>query len=176
VSDASVQKTKQSGFAWVIAHDDRPLWKGAGLAPGNADDMYSGRAEAFGLLAALLFLAHYIDSYRPTHFENTIFNCFCDNSGVITWITEKLDSSQVYPNNASANDHDIYTILISTTRRCAPANLHFLHVQGHQDTKANRPLTIVEQLNVECDRKAKTFVLNTKYSSTAYGNPDITEA
>jgi len=34
----------------------------------------------------------------------------------------------------------------------------------------------VEQLNVECDRKAKTFVLNTKYSSTAYGNPDITEA
>jgi len=42
ISDASVQKTKQSGFAWVIAYDDQPLWKGVGLAPGTAADMYSG--------------------------------------------------------------------------------------------------------------------------------------
>ncbi len=56
ISNASVQKTKQSGFAWVIAQDDQSLWKGVGLAPGTADNMYSGRAEAFGLLAALLFL------------------------------------------------------------------------------------------------------------------------
>jgi len=56
ISNASVQKTKQSSFAWVIAQDDQSLWKGVGLAPGTADNMYSGRAEAFGLLAALLFL------------------------------------------------------------------------------------------------------------------------
>jgi len=51
-----------------------------------------------------------------------------------------------------------------------------MHVQGHQDTKANRPLTIVEQLNVECDHHAKTYVLNTNSSSVAFGNPDIPEA
>jgi len=56
VSDASVQKTKQSGFAWIITHGARHLWSGIGLAPGPAEDMYSGRAEAFGVLAGLLFL------------------------------------------------------------------------------------------------------------------------
>jgi len=90
--------------------------------------------------------------------------------------TEKLDSLQIYPNEATADDHDIYTVLVSTIRQCAPATLHFLHIQGHQDTKANCPLTIVEQFNVDCDHKAKTFVLTTMHSSTAYGNPDIKEA
>jgi len=56
VSDALVQKCGHSGFAWVIAQQADILWRGQGLAPGPADDMHSGRAEAFGLLAALLFL------------------------------------------------------------------------------------------------------------------------
>ncbi len=56
VSNASVQKNKQSRFACVINHDNTMLWKGVGLALGSADDMYSGRAEAFGILTGLLFL------------------------------------------------------------------------------------------------------------------------
>jgi len=36
-----------------------PLWRGVGLAP-HADDMYSGRAEAFGLLAGLIFIQSYL--------------------------------------------------------------------------------------------------------------------
>jgi len=87
-----------------------------GLAPGNAEDMYSGQAEAFGLLATLLFLAHYIESYGPLKFDNAIINGFCDNSSVIARITEKLDSLQLYPNDAMADDNDIYTILVSTIR------------------------------------------------------------
>ncbi len=35
---------------------------------------------------------------------------------------------------------------------------------------------IVEQLNVECNHQAKTYVLNTNSSSVAFGNPDIPEA
>jgi len=42
VSDASVQKNKQSGFAWVITNKNTTIWKGVGLAPGNAEDTYSG--------------------------------------------------------------------------------------------------------------------------------------
>ncbi len=66
VSDASVQKTKQSGFAWVITNKHTTLWRGVGLAPGHAEDMYSGRAEAFGLLAGLLFVQSYLSYYNRT--------------------------------------------------------------------------------------------------------------
>jgi len=74
VSNASLQKDHRSGFAWVITNQDRPLWQGVGLAPGNADDMHSGRAEAFGVLAALIFLSHYIQSYGPHLFLSQLFN------------------------------------------------------------------------------------------------------
>jgi len=168
--------TQQSGFLWIIAHDNQKLWKGVGLAPGAAKDIYSGHAKAIGLLAALLFLMHYIESYSKADFTNTSFNCFCDNISVITWSTEKINAPWMYPNDAITDDNDLYSVLASTIRCCAPANLQFLHVQGHQDTKANRPLTIVKQLNVECDQQAKTYVLTTKSSSVAFGNPNIPEA
>jgi len=65
ISDASVQKSKQSGFAWILAHGTSPLWQGVGLAPGPAGDIFSCQAEAFGLLAGLTFLRHYIQCYEP---------------------------------------------------------------------------------------------------------------
>jgi len=63
VSDASVQKSGHSSFAWVIAQEVTPVWRGMGLALGPAQDMYSGRAEAFGLLAALTFVNYYLSCY-----------------------------------------------------------------------------------------------------------------
>jgi len=69
VSDASVQKNKQSGFAWIITQGDRYLWAGVGLAPGHAEDMYSGRAEAFGVLAGLLFFQHYITCFPSENYH-----------------------------------------------------------------------------------------------------------
>ncbi len=42
VSDASIQNNGQSGFAWVIAKDTTPLWRGLRLVPSPANDMYSG--------------------------------------------------------------------------------------------------------------------------------------
>jgi len=90
VSDASVQKNKQSSFAWIIMQDTTTLWSGVGLTPGHAEDIYSGRAEAFGLLAALLFLQHYITSYGPEQFTDSPLKCFCDNAGVITNVTDLL--------------------------------------------------------------------------------------
>jgi len=90
VSDASVQKNKQSSFAWIITHKTTILWKGVGLAPGNAEDIYSGRAEAFGLLAGLLFIQHYIESYEPRQFNDSPLTCFCDNVGVITNVSELM--------------------------------------------------------------------------------------
>jgi len=86
VSDASVQKSGQSGFAWVIAEELFPLWHGMGLAPGPKEDIYSGQAEAFGLLVVITFLTSYISSF-DTPIPSTIVECFCDNMGVITTLT-----------------------------------------------------------------------------------------
>jgi len=165
VSDASVQKMKQSGFAWVIVQNNRSLWKGVGLVPGMADDMYSRCAEAFGLLAALLFLAHYIESFSPQEFKESPINCFCDNIGVITRTNEKLSATILRPNNVTTDDTDVYMALNTTIRWCHPATLTFLHVQGQQDQKANQLLTIVEQLNIDCNHRAKTYVTSTDKSS-----------
>jgi len=92
VSDASGQKNKQSSFAWIIMHETTILWKGVGLAPGKAEDIYSSRAEAFGLLAGLMFIQHYIESYEPPQFSNSQLTCFCDNAGVITNISELMNA------------------------------------------------------------------------------------
>ncbi len=84
ISNASVLKNKQSGFAWTIAHEQTPLWKGMGLAPGTADDIYSGRAKAFRLIAGLTFLQYYISCYGANSFQEADLKCFCNNIGVIT--------------------------------------------------------------------------------------------
>ncbi len=51
--------------------------------------------------------------------------------------------------------------------------MRFLHVPGHQDAKKKRPLTLVEMYNVECDKRAKEFVLASPVRSTSLGNPAI---
>jgi len=176
VSDASVRKHNHSGFAWVIANDAVALWRGVGLAPGTSDDMYSGRAEAFGLLAALTFLQHYITSYGPDRFSDSTINCYCDNLGIITTLTEMADTVVTHPNDTTNDDRDVYLEIMATARRCQPLVISYFHVLGHQDKKANHPLTITEQLNVECDKNAKRYVLSTTIRSTNYGNPALPAA
>jgi len=56
---------------------------GLGLVPGPHDDTYSGRAEAYGLLAALGFLHFYLQCY-DYQVPSQLLQCYCDNSGIIT--------------------------------------------------------------------------------------------
>jgi len=160
----------------VIVHNEEALWRGVGLAPGPAEDMHSGRAEAFGMLVATIFLQHYIQSYEPDRFAETLIRCYCDNIGVTTMLTTMQNSMIVRPNETTADDRDVYLAIIETTTQCAPVTLQFLHVMGHQDTKSHRPLTITEQWNVECDKKAKLYVMTTKTQSTSFSNPAIPAA
>jgi len=83
ISDASVQKNGNSGFAWVIAQDASTMWHGLGLTPGPVEDMYSGRAEAYGLLAAVTFLQYYLKAFEM-EIPLTTVQCFCDNAGILT--------------------------------------------------------------------------------------------
>jgi len=170
-----VQKSGHSGFAWIIANAAEPLWRGQGLAPGPEADIHSGRAEAMGLLAALIFLSYYISCYEPL--QPTDVTCYCDNAGVITNINNTQDEHNPRPNDTTANDRDLYVALADTIRQCQPITLHFLHVQGHQDTKKqHRPLTLAEIYNIECDKRAKEYALASPIISTTIGNPEIKAA
>ncbi len=175
VSDASVQKSGHSRFAWIIANAADPLWRGQGLAPGPEDDIHSGRAEAMGLLAALIFLSYYISCYEPL--QPTDVTCYCDNAGIITNINSILDEQHPRPNKTTTNDCDLYIALANTIQQCQPLMLHFLHVQGHQDAKKqHHPLTLAELYNIECDKHAKEYVLASPINSTTIGNPEIEAA
>jgi len=173
VSDASVQKNKQSSFAWIITHDTTILWKGVGLAPGHAEDIYSGRAEAFGLLAGLLFIQRYIESYDPQQFNDSPLTCFCDNAGVITNVSELMTAIHRRPNATTNDDRDVYLAISDAIARCNPLQIQLSHVKGHQDKDPKRKLTLPEQLNIECDKQAKMYARSATQSSTALGNPAI---
>jgi len=110
-------KNVQSGFAWVIAQELTLLWHGMGLAPGPADDMYSGQAKAFGLLLAIIFLTSYILSFA-TQIPSTTVDCFCDNLGIITTLTQLQETTIVCPNNMTADDRDIFLEITATAARC----------------------------------------------------------
>jgi len=175
VSDASVQKNGRSGFAWVLAAGPTPLWRGLGLAPGPFDDIHSGRAEAFGLLAALIFIQQYLSYYPPLELDTTI-KCYCDNSGVITNLTNLQREMHIRPNDTTNNDMDLYLEIIANARACPHTTFPFIHVKGHQDTKRNHQLTTPEQHNVDCDRRAKLHVQQQQPSSTLYKTPDFAVA
>jgi len=150
VSDASVQKNGHGGFAWIIAQNTTLLWQGMGLAPGPEEDSYSGRAEAYGLLAALTFCTFYFGCYdAPPH--PTTIPCYCDNAGVITNLMSLKQNLRTRPNDTTNDDCDLYLAITEMASRCGSLMFKYIHVKGHQDKAKDHELTTAEKHNVECD-------------------------
>jgi len=170
VSDASIQNNGQSGFAWVIAHHATPLWCGMGLAPGPAEDMYSGRAEAFGVLTAIHFLQFYARCFQPMTPVMTV-DCYCDNMGVILTLQSLKPKAVMRTNDNTNDDYDIYLAIHTAAAQCPALQIQYWHVKGHQDNDSNHQLTVEEQHNVDCDKLAKTFVNQHPQWNTAWANP-----
>jgi len=83
----------------------------------------------------------------------------------------------IWPNDMTVDDcEDIYLEIMAAATRCQQLVIRYLYIPGHQDTKANQPLTIQEQHNVECDQLAKQFVLTHHQKSTTYDNPAMDAA
>ncbi len=175
VSDASVQNNGQSGFAWVIAHHAMPLWHGMGLAPGPEEDMYSGRAEAFGVLAAITFLQFYAHCYQPTIPVTTI-DCYCDNLGVIQTLQSLKSTVITRPNNTTKDDYDLYMAIRAEATQSPALRIQYWHVKGHQDNDPDHHLTVEEQHNVDCDKLAKRFVNEHLQRSNTLANPEFSVA
>jgi len=138
--------------------------------------MHSGRAEAFGVLAAILFLSHYIQSFGHNLFPAATINGYCDNNGVVTTITDILNSTITRPNDTTNDDRDVYLAIHQAILDCKPITLKFFHVKGHQDSKSKKPLTTIEQCNVDCDHRAKQFARTSTQASTSFHNPAIPAA
>jgi len=85
--------------------------------------MYLGRAEAFGLLAALTFLQHFVESYGPIRFASSTIKCYCNNLGIITTLNEMLNSTIKCLNETTKDDQDVYLEITSTAKHCEPLDL-----------------------------------------------------
>jgi len=175
VSDASIQKNNNSGFAWVLAHNNQTIWCGAGLAPGLAEDIYSGCAEAYGLLAAITFVTYYVSCYNNP-IPLTCLTCYCDNIGVINNLVAMKSSDPIRPNDAMNDDWDIYLEIVAEANQCPVIKYQYAHVKGHQDKDPECQLTIPEQHNVECDKLAKQFVQTSPQTSTDLPTPEFKAA
>jgi len=145
------------------------------LAPGPIDDTYSGRAEAYGLLAAITFIQFYVQCYEHQVPPQTI-PCYCDNSSVITNLTSMQNCVIVRPNDTTNNDYDLYAAITAEAVKCWPLKLAYIHVKGHQDQHKDRSLTIEEAHNVECDSAAKNYVQKCNLQSTTLGHPEFEAA
>jgi len=77
------------------------------------------------------------------------------------------------PNDTTNDDRDVYLEISTLAKQCTPLLPQFLHVKGHQDQKANCPLTIWELYNINWDDRAKRYTRNETKSSTTIGNPAI---
>jgi len=88
-------------------------------------------------------------------------------------VTALLNQAPIWPNDTTSDDRDVYLEISTLAQKFNPLIPQFLHVKGHQDQKANRPLTIWEQYNIDCDDRAKRYTCNAVKSSTTLGNPAI---
>jgi len=175
VSNASIQKNGQSGFAWIIANDTVILWRGLGLAPGPHDDTYSGRAEAYSLLAVLGFLRFYLQCYDHQG-PSQLIQCYCDNSGVITNLTSMWDCVIKRPNDTTNDDYDLYAAITAEAAQCHPICVQYIHVKGHQDKNKDQPLTTEAIHNIDCDNTAKNYVHTCNLQSMTLNNPELKAA
>jgi len=84
-------------------------------------------------------------------------------------LLDMMTTPIVWPNDATADDHDVYLAICQVVSQCDPLQLSFEHILSHQDKDPTWQLTVAEQLNVDCDQWAKHL----PHSSTAYVNPAI---
>jgi len=107
-NDAGVDAAKHSSCVWTI-YGATALWQGKGVVPGNCDNTYSGRSEAFGILTALLFLQHYLKHFPHTRLTHRYqLTVYCDNGSTITQAQKYAAINELYLNQTIADDHDVY--------------------------------------------------------------------
>jgi len=107
-------------------------------------------AEAFGIYTALSFLLHYTQLYPLTIHNTQPISIHCNNLGVIEQISNT--TSIQYPRDAIHDNYPIFREIETQIQQLYPIIPKFYHVMVHHDTKSDRPLMLLETLNVDCDQ------------------------
>jgi len=153
-SDAAMNPNRDSCFAWLIA-TDKPIWQGEGAIPRPVEDAHTGRSEAYGLLTALCFLAHYLQHFPMTYHLTRTLTAYCDNSGTVTRISTLLQEKPRLTRSTILDDYDVYAEIVQATRSIHPLRVQFIHIKGHQDKATPiHKLTKPAQYNINCDKRA----------------------
>jgi len=79
------------------SHLKPTLWKGAGVACGPVNDLYSSHAEAFGIFSALCFLLQYICNFPVVFPIHSPIKVICDNQGVLQCIEQLKEAFFILP-------------------------------------------------------------------------------
>jgi len=74
------------------------------------------------------------------------------------------------------DDYDLYSAIMVMAATCQPVRIQYIHVKGYQDHHKDRPLTIPEMHNVDCDKLAKQFVQASQLQSTMMLTPEFEAA
>jgi len=147
-SDASVDAVRHSCCAWSL-YGATTLWQGEGIIPGNCDNTYSGRSEAFGILTVLLFLLHYMQQFplmQSTARPSLIV--YCDNGGTIMKVTEQSKLTEIFPNHTILDNYDVYNKIGQAVSRLTQFMVAFVHVKGHQNHNTTTTTTTTTKLSV----------------------------
>jgi len=81
-----------------------------------------------------------------------------------------------HPNDTTDDDYDLYAAITAKAMKCQPLKIKYNHVKGHQDHNKEKPLTIPEAHNVECDSTAKNYVQKCNLQSTTLTHPEFEAA
>ena len=154
VSDGS-QIGEKITFGWVVGSDKGQTYAvHSGSGHGTST---SHRAEAWGMLSALVFIKHLGQYTRETTFlSQRKLELHCDNAGLIQRVKNRMEYSTLYPNTTLAPDWELIEEIHAIAHEISPENITFHWVRGHQDEISNN-LSTAEKYNVRADSLAKAW-------------------
>jgi len=158
VSDTLVSPNGKGSCVWTIwsqAH----LWHGSGHVPRPNLNMYSGLAEAYGMYSVLSFLQQYLATFPLVLPMEYRVQVYCDNKGLVDQLNCK--ATHQYPRDSIMDDYPIIGEIQHKIKVLYLIAVTISHVKGHQDkAKLERPLTIPETLNIDCNKWANEAMKN----------------
>ena len=154
VSDGSQQEDKLS-FGWVFGNNEGEVYA-EHSGPGFGTPT-SHRAEAWGMLSAILFLQEFqrYTNLQPIY-TIPLVTAFTDNSGLIQRIEQRTSYTTAYPNTTLLPDWDLIEQIHVVTQSLM-TKVEYAWVKGHQDETNNETLDTAAKYNIRADELAGEY-------------------
>ena len=148
-ADGSFLKSLELGTAsfQLVDRQTNDRWKGSFRTPGLPRFQSAYRSELSGVTAGSMAASFLMEKFGIERGEIRIG---CDSD---TALNHSVDVS--YLISATTKHHDLLRITHHNIHKHPSVTWTRTFVKGHADDDPTRPLSYMEQLNVECDRMAK---------------------